>query len=267
VSAAPYYASDRATLYGADALVVLASLPDASVDAVITDPPYSSGGTFRGDRTIDTRQKYVPTKEVVNFHPGFSGDNRDQRSYGYWSALWLSECLRIAKPGAPICLFTDWRQLPTTTDALQAGGWVWRGVVVWDKTPGARPNAGRFRQQAEFIAWGSSGPMPVDLAAPCLNGVFTHAPFRGKEHIAGKPFGLMRDLAKICPPGGVILDPFMGSGTTGMAAIAGGCSFIGIDHDPHSQAKARERVVAAQVGYRDDGKQFPLPLMDEAAPA
>lgn len=249
----PYWQHERATLYGGDALAVLASLPDASVDAVITDPPYSSGGTFRSDRTIDPRSKYVPTKGVVNFHPSFGGDNRDQRSYGYWCSLWLSECLRIAKPGAPICMFTDWRQLPTTTDVLQAGGWVWRGIVVWDKTPGIRPNAGRFRQQAEFIAWGSNGPMPVDLTAPCLNGVFTHAPFRGKEHIAGKPFGLMRDLAGICPRGGVILDPFMGSGTTGMAAIAEGCSFIGIDHDPHSKAKARERVEASITGYRDRG--------------
>lgn len=254
----PYYQDDRVRLYGGDALAVLASLPSASADAVITDPPYSSGGTYRSDRMADPRQKYVPTKEVVNFHPTFGGDNRDQRSYGYWCALWLAECLRIAKPGAPICLFTDWRQLPTTTDALQAGGWVWRGVVVWDKTPGIRPNAGRFRQQAEFVAWGSNGPMPVDYAAPCLNGVFTHAPFRGKEHIAGKPPGLMRDLAQICPRGGTILDPFMGSGTTGMAAIAEGCSFIGNDHDPHSQAKAHERIVAAQVGYRDDGKQLAL---------
>ena len=124
MTAEPYWSAERATLYGGDSLSVLATLPAASVDAVITDPPYSSGGTFRSDRAADPTQKYVPTKEVINFHPGFSGDNRDQRSFSYWSALWLSECLRVAKPGAPICLFTDWRQLPTTTDALQAGGWV-----------------------------------------------------------------------------------------------------------------------------------------------
>lgn len=254
----PYWSAERATLYGGDALAVLAALPAASVNAVITDPPYSSGGTFRSDRTADPTQKYVPTKEVINFHPGFSGDNRDQRSYGYWTSLWLSECLRVAKPGAPICLFTDWRQLPTTTDALQAGGWVWRGVVVWDKTAGIRPSAGRFRQQAEFVVWGSNGPMPVDLAAPCLNGVFTYAPFRGKEHIAGKPFGLMRDLVKIAPRGGVVLDPFMGSATTGMAAIAEGRLFAGIEIDPHYQQNARERIEASIVGYRDDGRQMAL---------
>jgi site-specific DNA-methyltransferase (adenine-specific) len=255
----PYYADDRVTLYGGDAVLeVLRSLPAQSVDAVITDPPYSSGGMFRSDRAADPTQKYVPNKEVVNFHPTFSGDSRDQRTYAYWSAIWLAECLRVARPGAPICLFSDWRQLPTISDVMQIAGWVWRGTVVWDKTPGMRPNAGKFRQQAEFVLWGSNGPMPMDLRAPCLNGVFTYAPFRGKEHIAGKPVKLMRDLVQICPKGGTVLDPFMGSGTTGAAALAEGRSFVGIEIDPHYQRIARERTVAAHVGYRDDGQQLAL---------
>lgn len=250
----PYWQHDRATLYGGDAVLrVLETLPSQSVDAVITDPPYSSGGMFRSDRAADPTMKYVPSKEVVNFHPTFSGDNRDQRTFAYWCALWLAECLRIAKPGAPICMFSDWRQLPTISDVMQIAGWVWRGVVVWDKTAGIRPNAGKFRQQAEFVLWGSSGPMPMDLHAPCLNGVFTHPPFRDKEHIAGKPYKLMRDLMQICPPGGTVLDPFMGSGTTGMAAINEGRSFVGIEIDPHYQRNARERIEASIVGYRDKG--------------
>jgi DNA modification methylase len=53
-----YYQDDRATLFKADALAVLASLPTASVDALITDPPYSSGGMVRGDRAgTDTKSK------------------------------------------------------------------------------------------------------------------------------------------------------------------------------------------------------------------
>ena len=46
----PYYSDDRATLYGGDALAVLAALPSGSVDAVVCDPPYSSGGMVYGDR-------------------------------------------------------------------------------------------------------------------------------------------------------------------------------------------------------------------------
>src|SRR4051794_29809854 len=94
-----------------DCLEVLRTLPDASVDAIVTDPPYSSGGQFRGDRMGSTIDKYVGSDQKAFSRPEFAGDNRDQRAYGYWSALWLSECLRIAKPGAVIALFTDWRQL------------------------------------------------------------------------------------------------------------------------------------------------------------
>lgn len=241
-----------------EALAALRDLPDASVDAVVTDPPYSSGGAFRGDRTNAPTAKYVPTKEVVNFHPTFTGDNRDQRSYGYWSALWLSECLRITKSGGVLCVFSDWRQMPVTTDAVQAGGWVWRGVAVWDKTQGIRPTSGRYRQQAEFIVWASNGPMPVDYSRPSLAGVFQHAPFRGKLHIAGKPEGLMDDLLAIVPAGGTVLDPFMGSGTTGVAAVKAGLDFIGIEMDNHYYSVAERRIATTQRGYKDDGVQMAL---------
>jgi site-specific DNA-methyltransferase (adenine-specific) len=239
-----------------DCLEVLRTLPDASVDAVITDPPYSSGGLFRGDRARPANEKYVCDHEVKNFHPDFGGDSRDQRSYGYWATLWLSQCLRITKTGGVCCLFTDWRQLPTTSDALQAGGWVWRGVVVWDKTEGARPNKGRFKQQAEFIVWGSKGAMLTNNGIGCLNGVFRHAPFSGKQHIAGKPVALMKRLVAICSSNGLVLDPFMGSGTTGVAALQTGRRFLGIELDPGYFALAEKRVRDAAT----DGPLFAVAL-------
>lgn len=240
----PFYERSGVTLYCGEALDVLRSLPDGSVDGVVTDPPYSSGGLFRGDRAGQTTtQKYEQTTGWLK-RPEFSGDNRDQRSYGYWSALWLSECLRIAKPGSPICLFTDWRQLPTTTDMLQAGGWIWRGIVVWDKTEGARPNKGRFTAQSEFIVWGSAGPMPEpDPSAPCLAGVFRHMIRQAdKHHQAGKPTPLLNHLLRIMPPGGVVLDPFIGSGTTAAAAIRGGYGCIGIELDKANVEVAAKRL-------------------------
>jgi site-specific DNA-methyltransferase (adenine-specific) len=252
---------DDCRLILGDCLDVLRTLESSSVDAVITDPPYSSGGAFRGDRMARPEEKYVCKREVKNFHEGFSGDTRDQRAYGYWCALWFGECLRITKSGGVCCIFTDWRQLPTTTDVFQAGGWVWRGVVVWDKTPGIRPNAGRFRQQAEFVVWGSNGPMPVDYAAPCLDGVFQHAPFHGKQHIAGKPNRLMRDIVRICPDGGTVLDPFAGSGTTGVACLQTGRKFIGIEISPEYHAIARKRL--AEV----DGPLFAAAQPSLFAPA
>jgi hypothetical protein len=90
----------RWTLHHGEALALLKSMPDASVDAVITDPPYSSGGFTRGDRTASTTAKYTLTGTQIE-RPAFAGDNRDQRSFGYWCALWLSECLRVAKAPDP----------------------------------------------------------------------------------------------------------------------------------------------------------------------
>ena len=255
---APYWQDERVTLYGGDALAVLASLPQARVDAVVTDPPYSSGGMVRSDRMNDVHSKYVNSDSGSGQDlAAFSGDNRDQRAYGYWSALWLSECLRVTKPGGVCLLFTDWRQLPITTDALQAGGWVWRGVVPWVK-PDARPQGGRFTAQCEYVIWGSAGSMPMDMYGGCLPGFYQERAPRNREHIAQKPIGVMRSLVKIAPGGGIVLDPFMGAGTTGVAAVLEGRRFIGAEQTEHFRRISRERIEAAIVGYRDDGKQMVL---------
>ena len=228
-----------------DCLELLKSLPDASVDAVVTDPPYSSGGAFRGDRMMSTSAKYVNPVGVKQFHPEFTGDNRDQRSFAFWATLWMSECQRVTRPGGVIAAFTDWRQLPTMSDVVQAGGWIWRGVLVWDKTRAVRPHPDRFRQQAEFVLWGSNGPMQKSANPVYPEGVFLHAPFHGKHHIAGKPVPLMEHLLKIVPPGSTVLDPFMGSGSTGVAAIKGGFSFVGFEREPAYVDIARKRLEAA----------------------
>lgn len=234
-------------IYHGDCLEILRSLPSDSVDAVITDPPYSSGGQFRGDRSQKTTTKYVSTDSSRRTMKDFGGDNRDQRAFAYWCALWLSECHRIAKPGSPVVQFTDWRQLPVTTDAIQAGGFVWRGIGVWSKKT-ARPCMGRFTASSEFFVWGSKGPMPLREDVGCLPGVI-HAQATSEErmfHVTAKPESLMRSVVKVCPPGGIILDPFCGSGSTGAAAVAEGFQFIGIEREAEYAEIARSRVDAAR---------------------
>jgi len=235
----------NATLYCCDALAMLEALVPASVDAVITDPPYSSGGAFRGDRAMDTKSKYLSSgsgnRDVTH---NFGGDNRDQRSFHFWSTLWAAAALRAAKPGAPALFFTDWRQLPISTDYLQAGGWVWRGVVPWVKKT-HRPQMGRFGAQCEYVVWGSAGPMPADRGVGCLPGFFEYSYPTDREHVTQKPVDLMLDMVQICEGGGVVLDPFMGSGTTGVAAAHLGRRFIGCEQNPEYFAIARRRIEEA----------------------
>lgn len=228
-------------LYQGDCLKVLPTLADESVDAVITDPPYSSGGLSSSARAAMPSKKYLQDNSKLNY-PDFYGDNKDQRAYLHWSALWLGECFRIAKPGSPILVFTDWRQLPVTSDALQAGGWVWRGNLVWDKL-NARPQPGRFRNQCEYLVWGSKGDMPMNRKAKVLPGVFrVIVKPKEKYHMTGKPLELMEKLVQITEPEGIILDPFAGSGSTGVAALSLDYSFIGIEQSKQYSAIAHERL-------------------------
>ena len=263
MGAAPYYQDDAVTLYRGDALAVLAALPDASVDAVVADPPYSSGGMVRGDRaTPGSHGKYQG--DAVNHLPEFGGDSRDQRSYAYWSALWLGQALRVCKPAGLLMAFTDWRQLPATTDAIQSGGWVWRGVAPWYK-PNTRPQSGRFTAQCEYVAWGSNGAMPVDRSAGTFPGFYQYQPERNKEHVTQKPLELMRDLVRIVPTGGVVLDPFMGSGTTGVAAVLEGRRFIGSEMSKHYCDVAARRMRAAQGQAVSRGEQDALDFGEVAS--
>lgn len=210
-------------------------------DAVITDPPYASGGTLAG-KQASTSSKYTSTKAHCPF-PDFAGDAMDQRSWAHMMREVLEAAREKSRPGAPLALFIDWRNLPTLTDAVQWAGWSLRGVAVWDKIA-SRPQKGRFRQQAEFIVWGSNGPMPINRNAPCLPGVFRAMNVQGAEriHQTQKPLEVMREIVRITEPGGRILDPFAGGGSTLAAAQAEGYSALGIEVHPDIADAAADRL-------------------------
>lgn len=224
-----------------DSLKLLREFPSGSFDAIITDPPYASGGRTQSEKNKPTTKKYSSMGNSAP--PAFDGDNKDQRSFTSWAAEWLSECRRIAKPGAPVCVFIDWRQLPSLTDALQWAGWIWRGTAVWDKG-NSRPQKGRFRQQSEYIVWGSNGDMPINRPVPCLPGVFKYGNPQKRIHLTEKPLLLMQDIVKITEPGGHILDPFAGSGTTVLAAVLEGYAATGIEASDQYVEMARDRIKA-----------------------
>lgn len=200
--------------------VLDALLGDDDVDMIATDPPYSSGGAFRGDRQKSTRAKYVQTN-AKHDTPDFTGDTRDQRAYLAWSTLWISACMERLRPGRIALVFADWRQLPVTTDALQAAGAMWRGVFTWTK-PGARPNLG-FSNSCEYAAWGTKGP--IDLGTDVyLAGSVEEGSVKGddKAHQTQKPVGVIAHIVSACEQGGIVLDPFGGSGTTLIACDSSG---------------------------------------------
>lgn len=228
-----------------DSLIALRALPDECVDLLLTDPPYSSGGQFRGDRAQSTGQKYV-TSGAQHVPDDFEGDTRDQRAYQLWTSLWCAEAWRVAKDGAVGVLFCDWRQLGATADSFQAGGWVFRGIAPWDKTESTRPRAGGFRGQCEYMVWGTRGAL-VERDV-YLNGCFRVPVGRDKLHQAVKPDALLADVVRLCPDGGIVLDPFNGSGSTGLAATRAGLRYVGIEIVDSWAELSRERLRADTAG-------------------
>lgn len=225
--------------------------------AVITDPPYSSGGMTRADRMTTTRAKYTKAAEPC---PDFAGDNRDQRAWLAWASLWLADAWACTREGGLLGVFTDWRMLPSTTDAIQAGGWVWRGIVPWNKTRvQSRPQSGRFRAQCEYLVWGSKGPFQTE--GLCADGFFEARVERERIHITQKPAELMRQIIEICPDG-LICDPFIGSGSTLVAAVRAGRRCIGWELVDGIADAAERRLQAEQSGFHLHGDESQVGLWE-----
>ena len=229
------------TMIQGDCLPFMKAMPDASFDAVITDPPYASGGLTTADRKASPVRKYISRDR----HPSFDSDTRDQRSHFMWSVLWMAEALRLTREGGWLMVCSDWRQLPTTSDALQVAGWTWRSVVTWDKTEACRPHQGMFRNQAEFVLVATRGSIGKEQDRPRVfpAGVFRHyLKPSDKHHLTGKPVALMEHLMTVLPAQSKILDPFAGSGSTLAAAQNLGHAATGIELSPEYYRIACNRL-------------------------
>ena len=250
----PYYQDNSVTIFNGEALSVLPDIPAGGCDVLMTDPPYSSGGAFRGDRAADPATKYrgwsqnsdgsgsrKPTAEYGTF----GGDSRDQWSWIRWSVAWASMAMHAVRSNGHVFMFTDWRQLPATTDVLQFGGWTWQGVLVWDKGVG-RPNTGRFRNHIEFVVWGTRGGLKAEegVYPSALIAVPTVGPGE-REHVTQKPVALLSHLLTVLPKGPLtILDPFAGSGSTLVAAKQAGHRAVGVEIEERYCEIAAKRCAA-----------------------
>jgi site-specific DNA-methyltransferase (adenine-specific) len=235
----PYYQRGGVTIYHGDCFSILPLL--SGVGAIVTDPPYSSGGQYRAARTQSTTSKYVQSGTLA-YRPEFGGDHFDQRAWMMWSESWLRAAKDAAVQEAILCCFIDWRQMPALTDAIQFAGWTWRGVAVWSKKYGRVMPSG-FSSAAEYVVVGSNGPMPVNEET-YPPGVFECSPPTGaaKQHIAQKPEAVMKWVLSVVPKGATVCDPFMGSGTTLRAALDSGHKAVGIEADERYCEMAAKRL-------------------------
>jgi len=228
------------------------------MNAIVTDPPYSSGGLHKGDRagTVNSKYKQTETKRVYG---DFSGDNRDQHSFIKWCLLWMNDWREHCDPESYLFIFSDWRQLPLMTDAIQMAGWLWRGINVWDKGEGARmASQAYFRAQAEFAIWATNGQLsPIyEKGRDTFAGVLLCSVDSDKKHLTQKPIRVIEWLIGITKLSGIVFDGFMGSGTTLVACEQTGRVGRGMEIEPKYVSVCLERLTALGLSAKrisDDG--------------
>ena len=231
-----------------DCIDFLRELEDESVDLILTDPPYSSGGFTRSDRSMSTRKKYQSTN-AMDVKPVFFGDNRDQRSLTLWLYAWMREGFPKVKQGGMMMCFIDWRNIACMIDAGQMAGYVYQGIVPWIK-PNARPMKGIFRNQCEYVVCFVKGATPqIEIYA---EGYFSCMPQVAAKrlHSTEKPVELLQFLMQFVPEGGYVVDPFAGSGSTGEAAYNMGLRFDGCELSGEYAKMANERMEAVECQMR-----------------
>jgi site-specific DNA-methyltransferase (adenine-specific) len=217
----PYYDHAGITIYHGDVLDVLTDL-DVAVDAVVTDPPYASG----------TRHEASKSSSGAMLRAGRFSDRPielDQMTTtGFvWLLRAVAQGVRPLLPdGGSFLSFIDWRQWPNLVGALETCNYRVQGMLVWDKGHFGLGNG--FRSQHELICHASKGVPTIDDKG-CGN-VFRFPRQEPVDHPSPKPEGLMLRLIEVVTPrGGLVLDPFMGSGTTLRAAKNCGRRVIGIE--------------------------------------
>lgn len=198
------------SVHNCDCLEFLKTLPDGSVDAVVTDPPYNVG---------------------IKYGPG-TNDNRSREDFIEWARAWFVECRRVATT----VLITGQARLP---DYAAIEPWKW--LLAWYKPAAMGRSPVGFCNWEPIAMWGKGGNRGVDVIRapivpdPDLDG-----------HPCPKPLEWAIGQLKLLPWAKTVLDPFAGSGTTGVACIQTGRNFIGTEIDPTYADIARRRCREAE---------------------
>jgi site-specific DNA-methyltransferase (adenine-specific) len=215
-----------------DCIDFLRGMPDASVDLIVTDPAYSG---------MNRHMKFGHGRIVG--HYGKPGNERwfhefsdDPETY----AVFLRECHRVLRQDRHIYIMFDSFSM-LSLGALVRECFEVKGVVVWDKVHLGMGHY--FRRRHEQIVFASKGKRKVSRRD--LPDVWAIPRMHRAAYPTQKPAKLFELMVQAsAEPGFLVCDPFCGSGSSGVAAVRGGCDFIGADIDPRAVQLSRERLAA-----------------------
>lgn len=242
-------------VYCEDALAGLARIPDGSVDLILTDPPYNLGKDY-----------------------GNASDQQSVADYLRWTEQWIDAALPKLKANGSLYIFLTWRYSPEIFVMLKQR-MAMMNEIIWDRrVPSMGGSVRSFssvhdtigffvkrkdyyfdldavriaydaatkkaRSRSIFIGakWLEVGYNPKDLWS--VSRLHKEHPERA-DHPTQKPLEIIERMLKAsCPPGGVVLDLFMGSGTTALAAKRCGRDFVGFELNPDYCAIIEQRLAA-----------------------
>lgn len=253
-------------LIHSDVLVALMNMPDESIDFVFADPPYflSNNGI-----SVQNGKMVSVNKGDWDKSKGFAGDLEFQKS-------WITECLRVLKPNGTIVITGTYHNIYKCGYILQENDCRIINDIIWFKPNGPPALAGRnFTASHETVLWASKGLSVkhdfnyeiskqwqatndfIKRPGKQMRSVWSipTTPKREKKHGSHptqKPLELLLRLIAICTKeGDIVLDPFCGSGTTGVAAASLGRSFIGVDLEKVHLNLARIRIEEVSEARRE----------------
>lgn len=227
-----------------DCLEVMSAFPDGCADLILTDPPYLTKCA-----NIPQRGRGVTQRNEESFSVGMP--------WGY-NLNWVDKAARL-KPKHWI-VFANYKMLGSLSEAIEKYAEV-SAIFTWRKSNAPRMARPMPRLDCEFIIWARSEGAPcgsmrefqslvLDVPMPqagCFASERILIPGTKKAaHPCQKPLAVVQPFLQRLPID-TVLDPFMGSGTTGVACIQTGRNFIGIEKDPDYFCIAQKRLADAQT--------------------
>lgn len=221
-----------------DCLELMKDIPDGSIDLILTDPPYkivSGGCTTKKNATsgILSRKNNDVRKGTLFAENSISFSD------------WLPDVFRVLKDDSHCYIMINGRNLSNLQAECEKAGFKYQNLLVWNKG-NVTPNKW-YMNQCEFILMlrkGKAKPIRNMGTSTLLN---IQNIIGRKVHPTEKPLELLELLINnSTDPGETVLDPFMGSGTTGVACVNTGRRFIGIELDKQYFDIAANRISEAE---------------------
>lgn len=251
-------------LLTSDFFQAIKNFPDESFDFVFADPPYflsNDGFTVKAGKAVSVN------KGAWDKSQGFDHESTFHES-------WIKECLRVLKPDGTIAISGTYHSIYKCGYLLQKLGCRIINDIAWFKPNGAPALAGRnFTASHETIIWASKNKKvkhtfnyldskqwnsendKLYFFGKQMRSVWSIPATSKKEKIYGfhptqKPIELLRRLIALCTKeGDLVLDPFCGSGTTGVACSLLGRKFVGIDIDSDFISLSRKRIKSSRKDF------------------